>query len=31
MAQVYYDNISITIDSAVPVEATTWSGVKALF
>lgn len=31
MAQVYYDNISITIDSSVPVEATTWSGVKALF
>lgn len=31
VAQMYYDNISITIDSAVPVEATTWSGVKALF
>jgi hypothetical protein len=28
MAQIYYDNASVTVEKAVPVEPTTWGGVK---
>ena len=31
VANVYYDNVSIIVESTVATEATTWSGVKTLF
>jgi len=31
VADVYYDNVSIIVESTVATEATTWSGVKTLF
>ncbi len=31
VAEVYYDNVSIVVEATVPVEQTTWTGVKSLF